>query len=180
VTTPRIDTLRNQLHASQTMLGKVGATLDTLHHLAYDRATASEELRVKGGQPDYALDNHGDPKARKAYADLAYLVDHLCQQVATKVHPALAIITEAEDTTNRRHPYAITAREHAEALDAQARRIQRGEFNPGRTETQPQVAKARKTLAGKITALEADVKRERRRADRAEAELARLRDRVAR
>jgi hypothetical protein len=160
------------------MLTKAGTILDTLHQLAYDRATAADVCRVQGGQPDYALDNHGDPAARRAYADLGHLVDHLCQQVATKVHPALLIITAAEDTTGKRHPYAITAREHAEALDAQARRIQRGEFNPGRSEAQPQQPKARKTLAGKITALEGDVKRERRRADRAEAELARLRDRA--
>lgn len=176
---PRIDTLRNQLAASQTMLAKAGSILDTLHQLAYDRATAND-VRVRGGQPDYALDTHGDPNARRAYTDLAHLIDHLCQQVATRVHPALAIVTDAEDTSGRRHPYAITAREHAEALDAQARRIARGEFDPGRTETQPQIPKSRKTLAGKITALDADLKRERRRADRAEAEVARLRDRTVR
>jgi hypothetical protein len=177
--THRIDTLRNQLDASQTMLAKVGSILDTLHQLAYDRATATEQIRVAGGQPDYALDTHGDPAARRAYCELAHLVDHLCQQVATKVHPALAIVTDSEDTSGRRHPYAITALEHAALLDAQARRISRGEFNPGRTETQPQVTGSKKTLAGKIKALEAELVRERRARQRAETQLARVRTRIS-
>ena len=177
---PRIDTLRNQLAASQTMLAKAGSILDTLHQLAYDRATAIDATRVQGGQPDYALDTHGDPAARRAYVELAQLVDHLCQQIATKVHPALAAVTAGDEPTGRRHPYAITALEHADALDAQARRIQRGEFDPGRIEVQPQVPKARKTLSGKVKALEAEVVRQRRRAERAEAQLERLRSRASR
>lgn len=176
---PRIDTLRNQLAACQTMLARAGATLDTLHQLAYDRATANETIRVRGGQPDYSLDTHGDPAAREAYVELAHLVDHLCTQVATRVHPALRAVADGE-RSGRRHPYAITAREHADALEAQARRIQRGEYDPGRTELQPQVPKARKILGGKIKALETELTRERRRAERAEAQLERLRDRRGR
>ena len=168
---PRIDTLRRQLTETAELLTTTARILDTLHEIAYDRAAASERLRVAGGQPDYALDRHGDPRARSAYVRLGRMIDHVCNYVGDHAHGALELVNEADDPGGDRHPMAITALEHAIALEAQARRIARGEFDPGRTAHQATVPGSRKTIAGKIRKLETELATDRRRADRLERRL---------
>lgn len=170
---PRIDTLRRQLTETAELLTTTARILDTLHELAYDRAAAAEQTRVAGGQPDYALDRHGDPAARAAYTRLGDLVHHVATYVAEHAGPALELVNTADDTdTGRRHPMSVTALEHAQALEAQARRIARGEFDPGRALPQAAVPGSRKTITGKIRKLEADLAAERKRADKLERRLA--------
>ena len=168
---PRIDTLRRQLTETAELLTTTAGILDTLHELAYDRAAASERIRVAGGQPDYALDRHGDPRARAAYARLGHMIEHLTTYVAEHSGPALDLVNAADDSNTGRHPMAITALEHATALEAQARRIARGEFDPGRALPQAAVPGARKTIAGKIRRLEAELAAERKRAAKLERRL---------
>lgn len=168
---PRIDTLRRQLTETATLLGTTARILETLHELAYDRASADEQIRVAGGQPDYALDRHGDPRARAAYTRLGHLVNHVTTYIAENAGPALELVNAADDSTGRRHPMSITALEHAQLLEAQAGRIARGEFNPGRALPQAAVPGARKTITGKLRKLEADLAAERKRADKLERRL---------
>lgn len=163
MTAPRIDTLRNQMHATTLLLTQTADLVHVLHDLAYSRATAVETIRVRGGQPDYALDNHGDPRARAAYRHLGRAIDHACAHLATAAHDALRVLNEGDiPGTNRRHPATITVTEHAQAIEAQHRRIQAGEPDI-RTHPQPQQAGADKAIARKIRSLEADNERLRRR-----------------
>lgn len=168
---PRIDTLRRQLTETAELLTTTARILETLHELAYDRASADEQIRVAGGQPDYALDRHGDPRARAAYAALGHMIDHLARYTAEHAGPALALVNVADNGTGRRHPATVTALEHARLLEAQAARIARGEFDPGRALPQAAVPGSRKTITGKIRKLEADLATERKRADRLERRL---------
>lgn len=175
---PRIDVVRRQLAGTAETLALAGRILETLHELAYDRPAAVERIRVRGGQPDYALDRNGDPAARAAYMRLARMIDHVCCHISDNAHGALALVNEADDDAGRRHPVTITALEHAELLAAQARRAARGEFNPGRSTLQPAVPGAKKTLEKKIRAVEAELVAERRKVARLEARLARFEERA--
>jgi hypothetical protein len=136
---PRIDTLRNQAAATVELLGTAGKVLETLHELAYDRQHATGELKVKGGQRDYALDRHGDPKARAAYRELGHAMDHACTRLTIAAHDVVRVVNDADTdaTPARRHPITVSLVEMVELIDAQHRRFQRGEFNPGRTLPQP-------------------------------------------
>lgn len=160
---PRIDKLRAQLHSTAQLLEIVGREVATLHGLAYDRRRAVDEIRVRGGIPDYALDTHGDPRARRAYADLARAIDHVCVHLATHTHDVLRLLNDGDKPgNNRQHPATITALEHAEAIDAQVRRIRNGTQLPAGTQPQPQIRGAQRNLTGTIRRLEAEVTRLRR------------------
>lgn len=159
---PRIDKLRSQLAGTITLLEIVGREVATLHGLAYDRRRAVEEIRVRGGIPDYALDTHGDPRARRAYIDLARAIDHVCVHLATHTHDVLRLLNDGEKGTNRQHPATVTALEHAEAIDAQARRIAQGTQLPTGTVPQPRIPGSQRNLTGTIRRLEAEVTRLRR------------------
>jgi hypothetical protein len=177
---PRIDTLRRQIADMTRLLHETAGILETLHELAYDRAAATEQIRVAGGQPDYALDRHGDPRARDAYTALGRMIDHLARYTAEHAGPALALVNAADNGTGRRHPATVTALEHARLIEAQAARIARGEFDPGRALPQASVPGSSKTITGKIRKLESDLAAERKRADRLEARIETLTARRAR
>jgi hypothetical protein len=175
---PRIDTLRAQITATITLLESARAQLDTLHELAYDRAVAAEHQRTSGGQADYALDRHGDPKARAAYVELGKMVIHVCGHIATKVHPAVKLLADP-DATRDDKPQSISPRDWADVTAAQARRIARGEFDPGRVVAQPEPSKWRKSTSGKINALELELRQARAELDRRARRIQRLEKRVA-
>lgn len=160
-TAPRIDTLRNQLRRSRSLLDDASRVLEALHDLAYDRTIASERLGVTESEPEgYSLDSHGDPKARAAYAGLAREVDAACAQINGACRTALRNVERGDQAgENRRAPVSIDVVEHLDALDAQARRTSRGEFNAGRTMTQPLRAGTQKSAARRIRSLEAELKK---------------------
>ena len=135
MTTVRLDTLRNQLAATIDLLHMVGQELDDLHVLAYERATAATEAKVSGGTPDYALDTHGDPKARDAYRRLGEVTSEACRDLAQTSHEALSLLRTGPSPGRGGRRIQLAAL--GDALDAQARRIARGEYTPIRRGPQP-------------------------------------------
>ena len=121
--TVRIDTARNQIAATVALLTQIGAELEDLHHLAYERPTTIEQLRVNGGQRDWALDTHGNPFARQAYRDIGEAIMTACAHIAERSHAAAAILRTADDNRpDVRSSRTITALHLAELIEARARR----------------------------------------------------------
>jgi hypothetical protein len=143
--TPRIDTIRNRLAATVTLLGDVQPHLADLHALAYDRATARREA-VNGGDRDYALDTHGDPRARTAYKHLALATIDACELLAEAAHDVTRLLKDGDhDHTKSRH--YINDEELAVALAAKATRIARGENESIPTNAQPNADMTARVLA---------------------------------
>lgn len=140
--TPRIDSTRNRLDATTRLLETARSDLDVLHALAYERHTARREAVVAGGARDYALDTHGDPRARGAYKQLSLACHDTCDILAEAAHDAIALLREGDGHGRRRGGAALTAVDMAVALDAQARRAARGEFTPRSSVPQPGAAEA--------------------------------------
>jgi hypothetical protein len=149
---PRIDTLRNRLAATRELLSMVERELEDLHVLAYERARAASDAKVNGGARDYALDTHGDVKAREAYHRLGDVivggpgVVGVCDLLAWAAHDMIRILNVGE-RTSRNPSQRVTALELAEAIEAQSNRIARGEYTPVRTEEQPGRKKVNRAVA---------------------------------
>lgn len=171
---PRIDTLRNRIEATQSLLTTVLEELEDLHVLAYERAVVSREAKVSGGERDYALDTHGDPKVREAYRALGdvivgdkLIVDDkevlsVCDLLAVAAHDVIRILRNGE--RNGRLPRRrINAEEHALALENQTIRLARGEYTPVRREPQPEAQLVEPT----VRRIVAERDGEKTRADRA-------------
>lgn len=126
----RIDTVRNRVSGLAELAQKILEELDELHHLAYDRDHARAE-RVAGGQPDYALDNHGDPAARAALAGLSDASIRAARQFEIQADIAIELLRRGPSPERKRRS-EITAVELAVAILARARRIERGDFSPAR------------------------------------------------
>lgn len=136
--TIRIDTFRNKLAATRALLDKVEDHLVDLHTLAYSRHAAQQADKVRGGQRDYALDTHGDPKARELWGRLTLKVMDATEDLAVAAHDTLGYLTRGPSPATRRDTTAdITSDELIEALEAQARRRQAGEYTPTATAIQP-------------------------------------------
>lgn len=150
----RIDTLRRQITATITLLELASAELDTLHDLAYTRPAGGAE-RVAGGQPDWALDTHGDIQARVALKQLGLHLDSACGTITLGAHAAVRAVKdlqpEGDNTVTRS---AITAQEHLDLIDAADRRRARGEYAPHRTNPQPTLRGTEKLLKDRIKRLE--------------------------
>ena len=160
---PRIDTLRKQLAAASQLLDASTGVVETLHSLAYDRrGSTDDELAVTRTRPEGYDLLHGDRRARAAYRQLAREVFAACGQIAGAVRSAQKLLDAGERGDNRRAPQSITASEHLEALEAQARRAARGEFDPGRAVAQPTRGATDKSAARKIRALETELKKVKR------------------
>lgn len=119
---PRIDTVRNRITTTQQVLATIHDELEDLHVLAYDRRAAAAEAPVRGGQPDWALDTHGDPHARSAYRRLAEATINACAQLAEASHNAIRILRDHQPGDTPRTRRLITTDELVTALAAQARR----------------------------------------------------------
>lgn len=132
----RIDRVRNQAHAAIELLHTTLRHLNDLHTLAYDRPSAAERLAIRGGERDYALDTHGDPHARDLLRQGMRITDTTCADLARWAHDIAAYLNDGERTHRRTTPTA-TATDVNDALDAQARRRQRGDYTPQRTAPQP-------------------------------------------
>lgn len=162
--TPRVDTVRNQLFGARELLAMVGAEVEDLHVLAYDRPTASRE-KVHGGQRDYALDTHGDPRARAALRELSLAAVHACEVVAQVAHDQLKILRSGERTNGTRR--MVSSEELLQAIEAQGRRAARGEYTPVRREAQPDSD----LVAGTVDRLTRERDQARTQADRLTARL---------
>lgn len=143
---PRIDTVRNRADATRQLLGTIIDELDDLHVLAYDRVTAARELAVKGGERDWALDTHGDPRARAAYRQLAESTIGACTNLAEASHNAIALLRASNPGDTPRTRRIIATDELIEALCAQARRDERHDYTPHRAQPQPEIDGVKHTL----------------------------------
>jgi hypothetical protein len=130
---PRVERIHNRLDAFLELWRLAGEHLDELHALAYDRPKAAERLRVRGGTPDYALDTHGDPRARRLYQQLVWELLDVMDDSAEACHAAVSFFKDGRLASGRRGAAgAISPEELAVALDAQRRR------GDGPTRTVPQ------------------------------------------
>lgn len=153
MTAPRIDTIRREINDAQTVLGYLAANLEDLHALAYEKHHAGQAERTRGGQRDYALDNHGDPKARALYETIAKAIIGLVSGQtlpARKEWSRLDGLVQLEQQTRgflthgKNDPTKIAAVTQADEvvrqIVARRRRIARGEYEPKPIAVQPVVA----------------------------------------
>lgn len=141
MSTPRIDSLRNQIAGTVELLEMVHEELEDLYVLAYDRPSAVDEAKVAGGSANYYLDTHGDQRARQAYQQLARTLDGVCITLDGASYNALNLLREGP-TPIRQGSRTTQLVELGEAIAARARRQQRGEYVPVRRGPQPEEAKA--------------------------------------
>lgn len=154
MSTPRIDTVRNSIIATIELLEKRLAELETLHSLAYDRSAVRREIKIQDGDLDYSLDRHGDSNARYVYASLAMAMARGRDQIVRDTTNALAAIRDKNpQMDNSRKRANITAAEFLEAIEAQERRLSRGEYTPHRDFKQPLPAGVERTLRNEIKGL---------------------------
>jgi hypothetical protein len=137
--TPRVDSLRNRVSATATLLGLAGDVLEDLHGLAYERPRAAAE-KVRGGQADYALDNHGDPLARAVYRNLSIVTVEAAVLVSLAAHDAVRSFKDGHRGRNPRGE--VDGVELGEALVKQADRVLAGEYTPARQVHQPDIDRA--------------------------------------
>lgn len=127
--TTRIDTVRSEINHAGRLLHELGDQLDDLHVLAYNRHRAQAE-RVNGGGRDYALDTHGDPKARALIGQVAKDVRRATNTLRSSLGGVRGFLTTGATTTRRDGSADCTTDEVIEALEAQNRRRERGEYEP--------------------------------------------------
>lgn len=133
---PRIEVIHRRLKAAIAMLELVGTHLDTLRDLAYDRSKAAERVRVRGGDPDYALDTNGDPRARELYQQAAWEILDLIEDGTVVAHDLVKWMSTGEQAPRRRTAVDASPEDIVIAIEAQDRRLARGEGTPP-TEAQP-------------------------------------------
>lgn len=143
--TPRVDSTRNRIDATGKLLADIQPHLLDLHALAYDRATARREA-VNGGSRDYALDTHGDPRARTAYKHLALATIDACELLAEAAHDVARLLKDGDHDHTKSREY-INEEELALALAAKATRIARGEAESIPTNAQPKADMTARVLA---------------------------------
>lgn len=173
MTAIRIDTLRNEIAGARELLDMIHQELEDLHVLAYERATTLSEAKVSGGSHDYALDTHGDPRARDAYKHLGKAVDGACILLAEASNNALNLLRQG-DTPGRGQRHLRLA-ELGEAVAAQAKRSRRGDYTAIRRGPQPELAKATEQLQKERDDAIRERDAARRQRDKAVADLSNLR-----
>jgi hypothetical protein len=148
---PRIDTMRNRIDATISLLAMARDELEDLHVLAYERHTAASDAKVSGGARDYALDTHGDLRARDAYRRLGDAIVGgpglvgVCDLLAGAAHDMTRVLRVGQ--IGRNPSRRVSALELAEALEAQAIRVKRGEYTPVRVEKQPDLKRVSRAVA---------------------------------
>lgn len=153
----RIDTARNQLAATRALLDLALTQMEDLHVLAYERQAASDDAKVAGGGHDYALDTHGDQRVRDAYRRFSDILHATTLDLAEAAHDVLRYLSAAGNAS--RGPRITSALEHALLLEAKARRVQRGEYQPARVMPQPGIDDALAAAAQNIKRLERIINR---------------------
>lgn len=139
---PRIDTVRREVKDATALLGYLAANLEDLHELAYTRRRSGSTDRVRGGDRDYALDNHGNPDARELYEDTAKMVLRLADDVVDMHKEVRAWLTSHDEKWNRSSKSLAgnaSADEVIDSMRSRRRRIARGEYEPNPIAAQPVV-----------------------------------------
>lgn len=109
----------------------VAAELDDLLVLAYENQTGDRVAVAGGSTPD--LQSVGDQRARNALNGINAHIGPLLQHLDLAIRLLHATGPNEVPRTRKQ----ISKSEHAQALDAQARRQARGEYTPKRTVPQP-------------------------------------------
>lgn len=140
MTAPRIDAVRAEIRDTVRLLQAFGDQLDDLHVLAYNRHRAAKEAKVRGGSRDYALDNHGDPEARRLYDQAARDLHATLNRLVGTMKETRGYLTAKGSHATRRDSSAdASAIEVLGSIAAQARRRKRGDYTPAPLVDQPQV-----------------------------------------
>lgn len=132
----RIDSARNQIEATRELLGLSLLELETLYVLSYERSVAGDEVKVAGGERDYALDTHGDARIRDAYQAFTDQLVSSSRDMADSGRDLLRYLRAYVKGT-KTGPRTTTAIEYAGLLEAKARRAARGEYQPHQPMPQP-------------------------------------------
>lgn len=135
--TIRIDTFRNRLAGTRGLLALTEQHLDDLYVLAYDRHRAGQAQRVAGGERDYALDTHGDPKARELWQRTALKVLDAAEDLTVVLHEVTSYFNPGRISTRRDTTADAPISELIEAMAARQRRRDRGEYQPATLIDQP-------------------------------------------
>lgn len=139
MTAPRIDTFRREVRDAGDLLRFLAQNVDTLHDLAYSRHRNPTADRVRGGQRDYALDTHGDPKARELYADSAKTVLALVDRLVTVEAEVRSFLTAGTAGGSVDLNAGTSTDEVVRQIAARRRRVARGEYEPHPIAKQPVV-----------------------------------------
>lgn len=145
MTAPRIDTVRKDLHAVLHAIGTALEHLEDLHALAYDRPRAAQAQR-RSQRTDYALDTHGDPKARAAYEQLATRAPAAATALRTAITGALELFDTGQIRTRRDTTADATTPEIIDALARHHQRHANGTAGSTPTIAQPLPAGANRAL----------------------------------
>lgn len=143
----RIDTFRNRVQGTIGLLQLVAEHLEDLHVLAYDRHRAGQAQRVAGGELDYALDTHGDPRARELWQTSALRVLDNAEDLNVVLHEVIQFFSAGQTSARRDATADASLGEVLTALAAQRRRRDRGEFSPTLLVAQPRVVEPDSVIA---------------------------------
>lgn len=139
MTAPRIDTYRRETDDAISLLRWLSGQIADLHDLAYIRHSRGSGEKVRGGSRDYALDTHGDPRARNLYEDAAKQVIHLVDELI-EVEKDIRSYLTAEGSNSTGDPKAATTTDEViRQIKARRRRMARGEYEPKPIAQQPVV-----------------------------------------
>jgi hypothetical protein len=139
MTAPRIDSVRAEFRDAIHLLQQMADQLEDLHVLAYSRHRAAQEAKVRGGSRDYALDTHGDKRARDLYARTATDMHRFIGHLTSSLKEVRGYLTGGNGPSRRDPSADCTTDEVVAAMDAAARRRDRGEYSPAPLAEQPKV-----------------------------------------
>ena len=127
------DDLRRMMTKLAAAAHLVASELDDLIGLAYE-STVGDSVQVAGGD---VVDLHavGDQRARTALGGIDKHLAPLLEHFNNAIHLLHAPGPQSPPAPRTRRQ--ISRKEHTDALDAQTRRKQRGEYTPHRTYPQP-------------------------------------------
>lgn len=135
---PRIDTFRNLIASLVDKLQELDPDIADLHDLAYNRHRAANEAKVKGGTRDYALDTHGDLRARDLYTKTAARLVGLGREAEKDLKDIRRYLNATDRAIRLDHTADVTATEFDQAHNARTRRLARGERHPHLLVSQPE------------------------------------------
>lgn len=139
MTTPRIDTYRRESDDAISLLRWLSGQIADLHDLAYIRHRKGGTEKVRGGSRDYALDTHGDPRARALYQDAARKVIDLVDELVQVEKQVRSYLTEEGSNSTGDAGAATSTDEVVRQIKARRRRMARGEYEPLPIAKQPVV-----------------------------------------